>query len=54
MEEENHIIDPDGEVIIIVHNPNVRFAVWHDENAPAGESAEPRESPSIPYSSDID
>ncbi|EAL89219.1 hypothetical protein KXW98_007327 [Aspergillus fumigatus] len=49
MEEENHIIDPDGEVIIIVHNPNARFAVWHDENAPAGESAEPQKLDGIAY-----
>ncbi|GIC87613.1 uncharacterized protein Aud_003998 [Aspergillus udagawae] len=37
MEEGTHIIDPEGEVIIIVHNPNAPFAVWNDESAQVEE-----------------
>ncbi|KAF7165289.1 hypothetical protein CNMCM5623_009511 [Aspergillus felis] len=44
MEEESHIIDPEGEVVIIVHNPNAPFAVWNDENAPVDEPADSQKS----------
>jgi hypothetical protein len=54
MDEGTHIIDPDGEVVIIVHNPYAPFAVCNDENAPAEEPADSRESLSIIYSSYID
>lgn len=44
MEEETYIIDPDGEVIIIVRNPNAPFAVWKDESAQAEKPAASGES----------
>jgi hypothetical protein len=40
MEEESHIINPEGEVIIIGHNPNAPFAVWNDESAQVVEPAD--------------
>jgi hypothetical protein len=44
MEEESHIINPEGEVIIIGHNPNAPFAVWNDESAQVVEPADSGES----------
>lgn len=31
MDEPTHIIDPDGEVIIILKDANLPFAVWPEE-----------------------
>ncbi|RHZ57294.1 BTB/POZ domain-containing protein [Aspergillus thermomutatus] len=46
MEEGTHIIDPEGEVIIVVRNPNAPFAVWNDESAQAG-TADSQESNNV-------
>lgn len=44
MEEGTHVIDSDGEVVIIVHNPNAPFAVWNDESAQVEEPTNSGES----------
>jgi hypothetical protein len=49
MEEGTHIIDPEGEVIIIVHNPNAPFAVWNDECTQVEEPVNSRESLGTTY-----
>ncbi|GIK05968.1 hypothetical protein Aspvir_010085 [Aspergillus viridinutans] len=47
MEEGIHIIDPEGEVIIIVHNPNAPFAVWTDESAQVEAPADSEKSDKV-------
>ncbi|RLL99207.1 hypothetical protein CFD26_104912 [Aspergillus turcosus] len=56
MEEETYIIDPDGEVTIIVRNPNAPFAVWKDESAQAEKPAASEDTyePVLPSDSDTD
>jgi hypothetical protein len=31
MDEPTHVIDPDGEVIIVLKDANLPFAVWPEE-----------------------
>ncbi|GFF55513.1 hypothetical protein CNMCM6936_005639 [Aspergillus lentulus] len=47
MEEGTHVIDPDGEVVIIVHNPNAPFAVWNDESAQVEEPTKSEKSEEV-------
>ncbi|GFF90472.1 hypothetical protein IFM47457_08500 [Aspergillus lentulus] len=47
MEEGTHVIDPDGEVVIIVHNPNAPFAVWNDESAQVEEPTNSEKSEEV-------
>lgn len=50
MADDISVIDPEGEVIIILENPNAPFAAWNDTNK--GEKGMERkdEQPGLPVS----
>ncbi|KAL4889655.1 hypothetical protein BDV59DRAFT_185940 [Aspergillus ambiguus] len=34
MDHLTHILDPEGEVILVLSNPNPPFALWNEESVP--------------------